>query len=116
LRKACSRSRSVGRQQQVQQVSQQPPQVLAAAAGAGSAPASQAVVISKNAAFTIYPPYGIHFGLGPRPQWPGTTPHGQPTNPCLCVLRRARSLGPPCWKPWVAQLCLLLSATTLVGL
>jgi hypothetical protein len=46
------------------------------AAGAGSAPASQAVVSSKKAAFTIDPPFRNLIGFGTRPRWPGTTRPG----------------------------------------
>jgi len=61
-------------QQLSQQVLHPPPQELQAAgaeatgafAGAGSAPASQAVVTKRNAAFTRYPPTSrIDFGTGP---------------------------------------------------
>ena len=46
-----------------------------------SAPASQADVNSKKAAFTIDPPYGINFGQRPWPQRPGVLHRRKPASP-----------------------------------
>ncbi len=110
-KRARSLSRQLGFEQQSQQTSQQLPQVeqppqhdaagaagaAGAAAGAGSAPASHAVVTSRNAAFTSYPPFGTDLALGHGRQ--GVNARDRLTGPRLSkflgLLRNQHPSPPP---------------------
>jgi len=83
----CKQDSSQQLSQQVLHPPQQEPQAAEAEAtgvtwfaGAGSAPASQAVVTKRNAAFTRYPPTSrIDFGTGPWPSGGGAPRDAVPT-------------------------------------